>query len=461
MSQSATPFGERVASSAAATAVVLLGGCNPGSYEIPLDSSPSSSTSAADIASSADPTQASLDSSSGSSHSGTATGSESAGTTTGGECEAGPPADWWDAAWNRRRPLLIDTSIAAGVLENFPVLLRLDVDDLGDTWTERGGADLRFRSEDQRVRLRYDLDDVTPDGELLVWLSIPLLDPARAQTVWMYYDNPDAGTDASPEEVWAGYISVHHLGLDLLDSAGSHHGSSPWEPEVCEGKCEPLIGAARRFIPEQLSEVELALHQDYDFGYDRFDYPSFAITAWMRSTSLADNHWGALVAKGENTWRVHTTDSSFEAQQNLRVAFSIDCYQASCLPQTGSGNLNAIATAPVNDGQWHHVAATFSACASEDGCTLSCSRDLNILRIYIDGQPSAAQELCGYIEQDDAPVRLGVNTGTASRYGGELDEVRIIKYPGGTTISAARIAADHATVTQDHIMVQPEEAICP
>lgn len=384
------------------------------------------------------------------------------GSTTGDACTpADAPDDWWDPAWRRRRLVRIDVSKLSAPLEGFPLLLRMRADELGATWSEREGADLRFRSSDHAVSLAYDLDDVV-DGELALWLRLPVLDPMHGTTsVWMYYDNPEAAAGSASGYVWSGFISVHHLGADLRDSAGEHHGSSPWEPELCDDGCGPRIGLARSFDPERLHEVVLDGHQDYDLGSDPYaDTFSFSVSLWTRSTSFAAFPWGPMVAKGKDTWRVQSTDFVDPALDD-RLAFGFDCGLAACLGSTDAlGNYNLIAPASgVDDGAWHHVAATFTAVDAPELPPPEYVPDVQA-RLYLDGVEVAASPVLPsfLVPEDDQPVRFGHDINTARRWRGGLDEVRI-----STGVrSAAEIAADHATVVDRALVaVEEEQAWCP
>ncbi len=392
-----------------------------------------------------------------------ALGTSSSSTDDG--CMPVDEPEWWDPAWHHRRRLRIEAAAFPGPLSDFPLLLRVPMDDLGPTGSERGGADLRFRSSDQDVSIAHELD-AAADGELAIWLLLPELDPSEGPTtIWMYYDNPAAEESAAPEDVWAGFISVHHLGADLRDSAGEHHGASPWEPELCEGDCGPRIGLARRFEPTRLHEVVLDGHQDYDLGSDPYAATlSFSVSLWMRSASFAAYPWGPMVAKGESTWRVHTVDY-VDPLLDERVSFAFDCALASCVGLVDPwGNYNLVASSTevddvVDDGAWHQVVATLAVVDRPEEPPPDYVPNLRA-RIYVDGAEVAVSPLLPafLLPEDDEPVRFGHNINTSNRWRGDLDEVRI-----ATGVrSATQIAADYATVVDDELVhVGEEQAWCP
>ena len=440
--------------------------CTPGTIEIPLSSTSDASTTSPTVTG---PTSAPTTEPGDTGPTTTTSSLDSSGETHG-PCtpveEVEEDGDWWDEQWLRRRRVEIDTSIFPGAVSNLPVLIRMDAQSLGPTWSERGGADLRVRADGDGGTLDYEIDDVDADGQMFVWVKLPQIDPtADPQTVWLYYDNAQADPWTDSDRVWTGFISVHHLGSDLDDSVGGHDGSSQWEPDLCDERCDPRIGQARTFVPELAHEVILDGHQDFDLGHDPYQPTiNFTVSVWMRSSSLADYGWGGVVAKGDNTWRIHTTDLSGEEDERIAMAF--DCYRQSCNTVTDDwGNYNVIGYDPsgaadddVNDGAWHLVVATFEDVAPPPVLPAEYWPTVQG-HIYIDGALVAASpELEEFvIEEDDQPVRFGHNINGAERFAGTLDEVRIM-----TGIrSPDEIAADYLTVVEDHVSVGEEQAICP
>lgn len=438
--------------------------CGPTTYEIAVSgtSDSQSSVSTGPSAMSTGPGLATDDTTAGSdSPQTTAVDSSSSG---GGCMEPTGEQAWWRPEWTRRRLLEIDTTVFDATVTDLPVLLRLDSEALGSSWSEREGADLRFRGPGD-VEIAYDIDDVDSDGNLAIWLSIAELDPAMgSMPVWMYYDNPKAEADPDGgEAVWSGHISVHHLGTDLRDSAEDHHGQASWPPEVCDGKCGPRIGVSRHFDPEQLHEVVLDGHQDYDLGVSPYEpaVMEFTISLWMRAATLADYPWGGLVSKGDDTWRIHASSLPDNPALSERIAFGYDCNpaQTACTgaPIEFDNNANLISTTTVDDSQWHHVAASVEIIDEPVPLPIEYIPDVRI-RIYIDGEEAAEpQEIFGFLlPEDDQPVRLGHNIVAANRWQGDLDELRF----EARARSAAEIAADYATVVHEHVAVGEEQELC-
>ena len=424
-------------------------GCTPGTFEIPLstssDTTPATgSTSGMDSATAAETTT-------------TASSSESTGDPI--DCiPAERVADWWNPGWRRRRALQLDVSGLTGSLSNFPVLVRVPADELEGTWSEREGADLRFFAGDHSVEYDYEVDDLGPDGRLVIWVRLPVLDTSVGMVdLWMYYDNPAAEPGAVPSDVWAApYVSVHHLGSDLLDSAGSHHGSSTWEPPLCEGPCGPKLGTARDFEPELLHEVILDNPQDYELVDDPYlESYTFTISLWLRTSSLTETQWIPMVAKGDDSWRVHSNDSA-------RIGMGLDCGHPACESVIAKGSNNYNPAVPlgydVNDDQWHHFAATFGYLQEPPEQPPPFWEPETRLRLYVDGEVAFDEELPFFlIPEDPQPVRIGHNANTQNRYRGALDELRIAYGEKGPEW----IAAEFAMVDQELMILAGSELLCP
>ncbi|MEM9459709.1 MAG: LamG domain-containing protein [Myxococcota bacterium] len=419
--------------------------CTEGTFVIPVGSA------SGDVESSSSTSSSSSSSGSG------VTGSTSGGSGLSGTASDCVPAgdDWWDLAWGRRRALEIDTSGFAGSLVNFPVLVHLDPEALGATWTERGGADLRFRDADGQNAFAYEIDDLGPDGRVPVWLEVPQINPeASPLIVWMYDDNPAATEGASPTDVWGDHVAVLHLGADLLDSTGRHHGNSQWEPIPCQGECEPKVGVSRVFTPEMVHEVVLEDSEGLNFGSDAFaDDLEFSVSLWMRSDWFANYMWGPFVAKGDETWRVHTffTTNFFSV--------GLDCQSPCGTSVDALGNYNLEADGfNVNDDQWHHIAMTFGTAEPIPKVPPPGYDPDMRLRLYVDGVEAASEVLTTFrVPADGQPVRLGHNANTQNRYRGALDELRIID----RALPPEWIMAEFAVVDAEPVSVGDPQVRCP
>ena len=121
------------------------------------------------------------------------------------------------ASYRKALPFRVSGYEGASTLTNFPVLVRLSAATSGFSYADVGDPDeLRFAAGG--ARLEHEVESWDPDGESLVWVSIPRLRPlAETNTCFTMYYKPKAGADVpaapSAARVWtkAGYAGVWHL----------------------------------------------------------------------------------------------------------------------------------------------------------------------------------------------------------------------------------------------------------
>ncbi|ARN77023.1 hypothetical protein BST97_02855 [Nonlabens spongiae] len=124
-----------------------------------------------------------------------------------------------------------------------------------------------------------------------------------------------------------------------------------------------------------------------------FDFTSeFTVEFWMRSSTIPQQ-WDALVAKGDDSWRVALTDAG-------NIAFA------------GNGSFSDFfSTVSVTDGNWHHIAAVKTATDAY---------------IYIDGVQNVTASAPGTVNNSGFAVSIGENLQATGRYyTGEIDDIRI------------------------------------
>ena len=127
---------------------------------------------------------------------------------------------------------------------------------------------------------------------------------------------------------------------------------------------------------------------------DRFSEITSAITieTWVKVDSFT-KAWQTLISKGDSSWRLHR----YAGTDQLRFAI------------TDVGTVDS--SSSLNDGAWHHVAATY------DGSSL---------KLYIDGELEGETAASGAIPTNTANMMLGANENQPGRnFYGQMDEIRI------------------------------------
>lgn len=322
------------------------------------------------------------------------------------------PRSWWDPAWEHRRLITIDNSLLTGSLASFPVLIRIPAASLMGI-AQADCDDLRFVEADDSAVIALELDAcvVGASGETVVWIERTLAPAGPAPTLWLYYGNAAAGRASNGREVFgtggAGYLSVHHMGSNLLDVTDNGHGANAnSDPTSVAGRISLASNLDGDNDYYQLSNGD----SDYDFT------TMMSASAWVKVDQFTDA-WQAIIAKGDDAWRVHRGNTTNGAGFGTTATTGNPAYDN----LDGSDN--------INDNAWHHVAVVY------DGATKY---------LYVDGVEDEQRAYTRTLNRNNRSVRIGANQDVANRnWDGQIDEVRISAVPR----TAAWIRAEYTTVT--------------
>jgi len=121
------------------------------------------------------------------------------------------PENWWDEAWQYRRTITIDHTKVSGELEDFPLLIEI-VDSSFSGKTQLNGNDFVFTNINN-VKLDHEIEFYdSSTGRLIVWVKVPTLSSTTDTVLYMYYGNPDCGSQQNPTGVWdENYKLVMHF----------------------------------------------------------------------------------------------------------------------------------------------------------------------------------------------------------------------------------------------------------
>ena len=123
------------------------------------------------------------------------------------------------------------------------------------------------------------------------------------------------------------------------------------------------------------------------------------VCGWVKTSSLT-NPWASIVGKGRSAWRLCRYNS------DATVAFHINTASGSEVQANGS--------VTVVDGQWHHVAGTWSG---------------QKVTLYVDGEIDAQVSSSDSVNATADPMWIGGRSDSTSRYwDGLIDDVRIYSY---------------------------------
>lgn len=301
-----------------------------------------------------------------------------------------PPSDWWDTAWQFRRP--VQVTLDARMDRPTAVPIQIDGSDDPLRFAELG-RDVRFVTSGGE-HVPHEIDTWQPlDGSpAIVWLRI---EPgADQEPTYMYYGNPSADAGDGPAPVWLPEFSaVWHLGslvestqqTDQLDSM----------VEIVPG----VLGDGADFGPG--SEIAFTTFGDI--------VPASAtITAWIFPLTPGEQGEGRIVdvviPATELSVALHLT--SFAGEVNL----------AATTNNGGESQLSALTQLPIELGQWHFVALTINDKAG--------------VQLFVDGDggvpaPLMTEAGVPLMPMDPTIAIGGPVDGEPLRFEGTIDEVRV------------------------------------
>ncbi|MCK5301369.1 MAG: DUF2341 domain-containing protein, partial [Thermoplasmatales archaeon] len=117
---------------------------------------------------------------------------------------------WWDTNWQYRKEIIIDNSMVAVDLTDFPVLINSIDTDLKDD-AQDDGDDIVF-TDDNGIKLDHEIELFNDtSGELVAWVNVPSVSSIVNTKLFMYYGNPSCASQENIEAVWdSSFVMVQH-----------------------------------------------------------------------------------------------------------------------------------------------------------------------------------------------------------------------------------------------------------
>lgn len=310
--------------------------------------------------------------------------------------------DWWDPAYAHRNRLTFLNSDAQEPLEDFPVMVRLvDGENFDHAMALPEGTDLRFIDADGTTELPFEVELWDVQGESVLWVQVPEIEPSDTDHIWMYFGNPLAQPPQGGAPWSSSYVAVYHLADGADSGPGGRHGIASDTSQV-----EGLAGFAL-----ELDEDAMVTVADDDV----FDLTTaFTLSAWVQVDEWNTDR-ETLIAKGNGAWRLQRCDDLRPAEISIN----------------GSGQ-SVCAADPIDDDQWHQVVGVFDA-------------SVDTISIFQDGAlQNSRTNITSEVSNNGAAVTLGYNVDSTDRsLQGRLDEVRI----ESVARSASWIYADYLSVS--------------
>jgi hypothetical protein len=325
-------------------------------------------------------------------------------------------AAWWNDSWSYRKAIVINHEQVTGDLTNFPVLVSLTDENLGNH-AQDDGDDIIFISSNGQ-KLSHEIENyASTTGTLVTWVKIPSLSSDDDTVIYMYYGNTMVENQQAIENVWDdNYVGVWHMADSLTASTSDSIGNS------ANGSA---IGTASTTA---LGKIDGAFQFDGDS--DSIDIPDSSVFDFDVNTDYTWSFWikPEVFAAYSTIWSQYFDGDEF---------FMI--YAHTC----PTGTANCTYWGPVENGitaGWETVTgnslyahSTNNVLATSTFHYVSITYDSSQLQpdrftIYIDGQDvtdNGDVHNAGTIRSvNPVSIMLGDNAGWDEYFDGSIDEVR-------------------------------------
>ena len=301
-------------------------------------------------------------------------------------------AAWWNDDWAFRKRIDIDLTAAnlTTAQADVPVVLRLHAGNFAYFLdAQPDGSDLRFLSADDQTPLTFHVEHFDGlAGVASIWVRIPRLDSAEAQTYfWMYYGNDTAVAAGDPAGTWdikqtAAFHFNDTAGLPKDATAFGHNAIRSSATAGASG----LVDTGLKFDGTQSMVIEStpALAIDPERGN--------TLAFWMRTDGRGDDALILSQSRGEQVLRLGQRDLALFVEAGI--------------PGDDGARETLVADTPLEINRWHFVVLTIGA----NGMTLRLDGEMVAVG------PLTPGPLAG-------PIVLGAMDDQAG-FRGVLDELR-------------------------------------
>jgi len=346
-------------------------------------------------------------------------------------------AGWWNDSWNYRKAIVINNEYVTADLTDFPLLVSLIDENLGDH-AQDDGDDIVFVANNGE-KLAHEIESFATTtsgsiatGTLVAWVKIPSLSSTEDTTIYLYYGNAGVADQSDAANVWDdNYVMVQHMAstspTTRYDSTKNNNDGTTSGYEGDEATTTAKINGADDF-------------DGSDDHIDVTDNPSLGgmggltISAWVRfdqmPTTAGQN---ALIVEKRHVGEPYVS-YIFDVRQNGGL---VDELYFAVRNDSGDAQ-NTEGDTSLATSTWHYIVGTW------DGTDL---------HVYLDGQlddgMSNTQSGTVYDSNSDLVINY------SSQIDGQIDEVRISKV--GRSPAWIKTSYNNQNATSTFYAIQSEE----
>lgn len=303
-------------------------------------------------------------------------------------------------AYRRKVQLNIAPNKDKAVLQDFPILLRLQHPDLkhiqlGGKVTHKAGYDIRFTKPDGITILNAQIEQYNPqDGSLTAWVLLDSLLPGKTPELMLYYSNSSVQTEQA-NLMWTGdYAAVWHLSRDLNGSSGTSRLKANASGTI---EVDGIVAKARQFNAFSGDFADYGFNEAFQIG------EAFSISAWvnLRETGREQVLLSSL-GDGPGGFRLSINKNGL-----LDFGF-VNAAGTLLLPENSTG------AEKISTNEWTHIAATYSKAKGE-------------ILTYVNGIIDRSFQVKDVPAKTAAALVMGRDKfEEGNGFNGAIDEVRIL-----------------------------------
>ncbi|MFP0197546.1 DUF2341 domain-containing protein [Pseudomonas sp. PHC1] len=292
---------------------------------------------------------------------------------------------WWQDDWHYRKQIAVDTTPQGAAINQAlgrtALLVRLHTGNFTFDGVKEDGSDLRFVAADDKTVLNHQIESFDAlMGMALIWVDVPNVEGGQRQDIWMYYGNQKAPATGNGQLTFdPNYTALYHFdgatGTPAKDTTAYGNKAQSATGAAIDG----VVGRALQFSGQPLL-LPASPSLQHNAG------SAFTFSAWLR-LDQADGEQLILARR--------------EGANSLLVGVNQG------VPFVEIDGQRAVATQPLNPGQWQHVALTAEGAKvtlyinGREGAALAQAMPAfnSVMAIGADLFPSAFQPFVGAIDE--------------------------------------------------------------
>ncbi|CAI8787597.1 biopolymer transport protein ExbB [Pseudomonas sp. IT-P2] len=297
---------------------------------------------------------------------------------------------WWQDDWHYRKQIAVDTTPQGAAINQAlgrtALLVRLHTGNFTFDGVKEDGSDLRFVAADDKTVLNHQIESFDAlMGMALIWIDVPNVEGGQRQDIWMYYGNQKAPATGNGQLTFdPNYTALYHFdgatGTPAKDTTAYGNTAQSATGAAIDG----VVGRALQFSGQPLL-LPASPSLQHNAG------SAFTFSAWLRLDQANGEQLILARREGANSLLVGVNQG---------------------VPFVDIDGQRAVATQPLNPGQWQHVALT------AEGAKVT---------LYINGRESAA--LAQAMPAFNSVMAIGADLSPSAfqPFVGAIDELRLSK----------------------------------